>query len=163
MCRTVCLHDSSKDLFTSLPVAALLFTFAMFLAFAPAVALRDGVDAMGDAALAVGDGFAAVADAVNESTVSYVHTQVAMLGAVGGALAWAGNTIGDGAYLITFRPDTFHDRLSQNMRTLVMSFEPRPIHQYELARRHRFWVGNPKGANALIAAAKSPVAVTPSQ
>lgn len=143
-CRAVCFHYSPREALTSLEFGVFLFAFAYFLAFTPLPYLSAGVTVMADAAVLASDAFGLFANAMNHEVASLVQTQLVTAEAMGVALALIGNTIGEGAARFVTRPDVFRERFSLNMRTLVRAWSPAPVHQYQWAKSHRFWTGNPK-------------------
>jgi hypothetical protein len=118
-----------------------LFVFAYFLAFTPLPYLSVGTTVMTDAAVTVGNAFATVADAVNGQATAYLGSQIALAENVGASLAFVGSTLGEGANRLLFAPQEFRADLRANMRMLVRSLSPEPIHQYKWSNSHRFWNG----------------------
>lgn len=111
---------ASRDALTGLPFAVLLLVFSAYLAFSPAEAVTPGVEVVTGSAIAVGDGFAQVADATLAETVDYVRTQVALSASVGETLALAGTAVGQGAHDALFAPSRF----TSDMRQYGMLLSP---------------------------------------
>ncbi len=90
--------SGSRDELTDLPFAALLFVFALFLAYAPASLVTTGVEVMTDAAVSVGDAYPRAVAAADGQIAAFMTMQVAVAESVGESLALAGTSLGQSAH-----------------------------------------------------------------